>query len=429
MYFKITAIIITLIALILAGVYIAKETPEKDNEQNFTEEVAKPWIEVLKPPVFKIDSQNNKKELYTGDELGENITIKTGENALANIYMSNGSVARIDSNTELVLEKGDYNKKTGGMIMKIFLSTGRIWSKIFELSTPESLWEVKTTNAVATVRGTSFGMEYENEKSSIIGNENKVLVSAIDLKTNEIIENANVVIEPNKFIEISKEDVLDIKENVEKLKEKIEETPADISNKEWIKRSKTADTKLEENRTLFLKRGVSNNSMKKELFKQQNADSAPNEAPKKDATPLKNTEDTKNINEPKPENPTLEKETTESIITDKPSPESLVLKIDGNTKNIIEDDVIKFKAILVMSDGTKKNVSNTAKWQVLGQIGNITSSGIFTAKLDVSISELGEGFGNVIATWKISDGVDILIGKSPTLNVKDKIEETIDFRG
>jgi hypothetical protein len=437
MYSKIITITIALIALFSIGVYMAKEKPKNSSGINSIEEVVKPWIEVLNSPVLEIDSRYNERELHTGDELNENTTIKTGENAFANIYMSNGSVARIDSNTELILEKGSYDKKNGGMVVKIFLSAGRIWSKIFELSTPESLWEIKTTNAVATVRGTSFGMEYENKKSSVIGSENKVSVSAIDPKTNKIIENANVIIEPDKFIEISEEDILDVKKDGEKLKEKTKETPPDIYGKEWIKRSRTADTKLEEDRILLLEKGIRTNDMRRELFKRSNNDS-PNEIPKNNDIPEpkagslileKETVPVPVINKPKSDSLISEKEIVTIPIINKPKPDSLVLEVIGDAKNIIEDDIIEFRAILIMSDGSRKNVTNTVKWQILGQIGNITVSGIFTAKLDISISELGEGFGTVIATWENPNDTNIFLGKSPILNVKAKFEKTTDFRG
>ena len=49
---------------------------------------------------------------------------------------------------------------------------GQAWSKIISLATPDSVWEVRTSTAVATVRGTAFGMGTDG--NPVIGSENKV---------------------------------------------------------------------------------------------------------------------------------------------------------------------------------------------------------------------------------------------------------------
>ncbi len=82
---------------------------------------------------------------------------------------------------------------------------------------------------------------------------------------------------------------------------------------------------------------------------------------------------------------------------------------------IKEQSQIKFFANLKLSDGSFKDVSNIAKWMVLGDIGTINTSGFFTAQLGLSVSEYGEGSGSVTATYSGAEGV--FLGKSPIFKV------------
>ena len=61
------------------------------------------------------------------------------------------------------MEAGDFEEKTNKLNVRLNLLWGRVWSKVITVLTPESAWEVKTTSAVAVVRGTAFGVEYIEE--------------------------------------------------------------------------------------------------------------------------------------------------------------------------------------------------------------------------------------------------------------------------
>jgi len=169
------------------------------------EDTVKPWLEVINPSVFEIKDNGDKKELFTGDELSAGITIRVETGGAANIYFPDGSLARVDGDTEFSFDESSFNKNSGKLIVRINLVMGRVWSKIISLATPDSVWEVKTSTAVATVRGTAFGMEYADNKSTIIGSENKVEVSAIDPETKKAVKQAAVIVEAGKSVEIGKE--------------------------------------------------------------------------------------------------------------------------------------------------------------------------------------------------------------------------------
>ena len=169
------------------------------------EDTASPWLEVINPSVFEIKDNGDKKELFTGDELSAGIIIRVEKGGLANIYFPDGSLARVDGDTEFSFDESSFNKNSGKLVVRINLIMGRVWSKIISLATTDSVWEVKTSTAVATVRGTAFGMEYADNKSTVIGSENKVEVSAIDPETKKALKQAAVIIEAGKAVEIGKE--------------------------------------------------------------------------------------------------------------------------------------------------------------------------------------------------------------------------------
>jgi hypothetical protein len=211
------------------------------------ESQAKPWIEVVRPAVSLLNEDGSEAyQLQTGDEVEVGARIKTNENGLANIYFPNGSVARMDINTEITISDASYNAENQTMVVKIMLGVGRVWSKIFKLATPESSWQVDTTNAVATVRGTAFGVEYENGNTSIVGSENEVAVSFIDPSSRQIINDKHELISPDKVLAINETVIGKVLrgENIS-LPPIIMAAPNPVLSSEWVKRFKEADALLD----------------------------------------------------------------------------------------------------------------------------------------------------------------------------------------
>ena len=400
---KLKLVLIILIAVAVIGVagfmILTNWTRGKEGVDKAL--AAKSWIEVLKPAAFELKKDNDSKarEFKSGDELDRETVIKTSVNGFANIYIPDGSIIRIDSETKITLEKENFNPQTGKLTIKIALSTGRVWSKIFELATPDSLWEVKTTNTVATVRGTAFGVEQTQGKTLIVGSENKVVVSIIDPQSGKIIEGTEVVILPGKFVEIKDEDIINIKKDPKTFGTMVKDAPKELLEQEWIKRARNAD--VEHNKTIeqLKKKGSTTQEIRERIFEPVS----------------KSSDDSLKTKQVAPDSEI--------------KPEKLILETKNDLNKIIEGDIIQFRAVLILTDGSRIDVTNSADWQVLGSIGKIEKPGIFVPKLDESVTEFGESFVAVTATWKDKGGEIVLTGKSPVLNVKAKIEETIDQRG
>lgn len=376
----------------------------------------KPWLEVVSPTVFETDKETQKislRELKTGDELLEGTAIKVEKNGLANIHFGDGSVARLDSETKIILESGKYNKQKDSLAVRVNLVWGRVWSKIIGLATPDSVWEVKTSNAVATVRGTAFGAEYiEEGKSSFVGYENKISVKIIDPDTKEVIKGAEMIVEPNKFLEIKKEAVQEIKvylasggkisvgptaitTEIGKPIMAVKEAPAEMFKQDWVLRGIEEDKKLDEKKEEI--------QPKADLPLQSKADSLPTEKQE------------------------IKKETTD-FVSPKVEPKPMSLKVVANRALdvVSEGEIISLKAVIIFNDGSQKDVTDNSSWKVIGLIGAIGRPGVFTAKLDLSVSELGSVPGAITAAWKDERTGEMFLGQTPIFKVEILPDTNLD---
>src|SRR3989344_1994972 len=262
MNFKLGLLVVAVVAILIGAGFKANK-PVLRSELELT----KPWIEVAVQGVFELaeDQKTEKRELFTGDELENGAVVGVREGALANIYFPDGSVARLDSGTRLVVESGDFDEKSDKLNVRLNLLWGRVWSKVITVLTPESVWEVKTTNAVAVVRGTAFGVEYiEEGKSNVVGYENKVEVKLIDPETKKIMPAVAMIVEAKKSLEVTKSAIEHMKTHIAsgelskaasavatKVATKagqpimeVKQASEKVLSQNWVKRGISADEKL-----------------------------------------------------------------------------------------------------------------------------------------------------------------------------------------
>ena len=449
MNLKLGLLVAVAAAVILGGIGFAvnklvlkpEVTPEAISSKS------KPWIEVVAPGVFELaeDQKTEKKELFTGDELENGTAVGVRKDALANIYFSDGSVARLDSETRLVVESGDFNETSGKLAVRLNLLWGRVWSKVITVLTPESAWEVKTTNAVAVVRGTAFGVEYVEEgKSSVVGYENKVEVKLIDPETQKVLPIAALIVEPKKILEVKKEAIENIKAQlaVGELRQgqgaaavatpagkpliEIKEASEKVLNQDWIKRGIEADKKLKDRREATKGKIEDRQEAIKPTMENKVLETREEFLPKATPPPAEKTS----------EIPTAVPAVAPAAV--KPIPElnsaaatavqvkSLAIKANRDLGLIVEGDSAVFRVFAQFSDGSEKEVTLEAVWKVLGRIGFMKSPGVFVAKLDPEISELGAGSGAVAAVWKDPKTGTAFEAASPIFKVEPEVDLNFD---
>lgn len=460
--------LIIIVGLIIVVLYLSFFLKQEKEIQSVKKDIiAKTWIEVLRPGVFELEKENETeiRQLQTGDELISASLIASDDNGLANIYLPDGSVVRLNSATKIVLEETNFDEQSEKLVVRIKLLTGRVWSKILELVTADSLWEVKTSNSISVVRGTSFGVEYLDGKTTIIGSENKVSVFAIDPKTKEIIKDREVVISPDKFIEIRDEMIEDIKKDKEFLTLSTKDISKEILEYDWIKRAKEADDqfnkkidKLQQNdfkdkelrrkfrqqisEIIFEKKiekgekiegeRIEEKRIKGEKIEDGKEETIPPKVKlmpggKEKISPTSSSEGFKKpIQEKTDQNQTIEK--TENYLSLAPKPKALVIETASPLNQVVEGDRVFLKAILIMDDNSRRDITNIATWQVLGSIGRMEKPGIFLAELDPVSAELSGGsVGSIIAVWEDpQNNKNLLYGKTPIFNVSLKVIDDVE---
>jgi len=91
---------------------------------------------------------------------------------------------------------------------------------------------------------------------------------------------------------------------------------------------------------------------------------------------------------------------------------------------VSEGETIAFRALLLRADGSTTDVTNAARWQVIGPMGRFSSAGSFVAELDPSLAEMGEGSGSVVAVWRDALTGEEYLGKSPVFKVVARVIES-----
>jgi hypothetical protein len=122
------------------------------------------------------------------------------------------------------------------------------------LATTDSYWEVESSNAVASVRGTAFGMEYADEETEITGSENTVEVEARDPLTGESL--GKTPVGAKKILAIKKDTLQNLRLRRMALSRALREAPAETFEKPWVKRAVAADQVLNKKIQALEERGI-----------------------------------------------------------------------------------------------------------------------------------------------------------------------------
>ena len=170
---------------------------------------------------------------------------------------------------------------------------------------------------------------------------------------------------------------------------------------DWVKENQSLDRKLEDKIEVLKNSGQDLRDIREEL--------------KEEVIEIK--EDVKK-QEPQelelPKEETINKAPSRTVIpTTTNSPTRFAIQIRelviipaAVTASVIEGQTVAFKAQLLFSDGSRQDVTTTTQWRIVGDIGSISSSGVFTAKMRDEDSEIAmvKGFVQAVIT---RDGVSL----------------------
>lgn len=364
------------------------------------------WIEVAAPPVTERDASGALlRELASGDALADGAILESGAGAKANIHFPDGSVARLDEKSRITLAEKTFDAEDKTLRVRTHLLSGRVWSKVMSLATPASLWEVKTSNTVVAVRGTAFGVEFEDGNSRVIGAKDTITVAAIDPDTQDIIPGTETLLKETEMITVRAAAIPNIKARPGLMRDTVIPVPPAVRREQWIENARREDETLNQSRN-----NLRPDAENREETGAQDIRDAP-ALPLREQAPLKENAPLPVLKE---EMRTRETAPKISGIT----PQRMSIELQGGIRTLAEGEAVALHAFVLMSDGARREVTKETTWRVIGPIGTMDAGAIFHAELLPPITEVGEGVGAIVGTWKDARSGATLTAQTPILRVE-----------
>ncbi|RPI74626.1 MAG: hypothetical protein EHM45_18080 [Desulfobacteraceae bacterium] len=120
--------------------------------------------------------------------------LKTGNDGYAEILYDDGSLVKMEENSEITLEEVSADYKSKKISSKVSLWFGRLLLNIAKFTHSQSRFTVKTPTVVAGVRGTEFVVESLTEEKSDVGVvEGEVGVEGLD-EQGKSVESSRVIL-------------------------------------------------------------------------------------------------------------------------------------------------------------------------------------------------------------------------------------------
>lgn len=111
----------------------------------------------------RLPSENQETPAQPGQQLPEGSQIDVGGDGYLRLQMVDGSVARVPANSSLMLSRVRSQEVDHTTETRIDLKTGRVDAEVKPRETKAHRFEVETPLAVASVRGTQFGVEVQSD--------------------------------------------------------------------------------------------------------------------------------------------------------------------------------------------------------------------------------------------------------------------------
>lgn len=184
--FTVKPIVIIIVAFIIIAILIGafllfitpKEAGQPQNNNQIQEnKIPQPsLLTVINNSVnIKTALQTDFKEVTEKTaQVKEGDTVKTSASGRAIIESQNNATLVIDKNSEYIMTVSAENKSS------MMLVLGNIWAQVTQLLGQGEYYKIETANAVATVRGTSFGVSYGNNLTIVMVAVGKVSLQSVN---------------------------------------------------------------------------------------------------------------------------------------------------------------------------------------------------------------------------------------------------------
>ena len=109
-----------------------------------------------------------RTDLRLGAAVGQGDTIATGEGARLEIRFGDASILRLGEKAKLELTEAHFSGGAARRRLNARLFFGKLWAKVTSVIQGEQKFQVETENAVAGVRGTTFRVDANEDKSVLV---------------------------------------------------------------------------------------------------------------------------------------------------------------------------------------------------------------------------------------------------------------------
>lgn len=185
-------IIPVIIIICIIGLVLLIQNPQVIT----TSDEAKAQLVVETGTVEVKTSGGEWSEAVNGTFLYQLDSVKTGDNSSALVILFESSIIRLDSNTEIMLQ--ELIQEEGETSVKISQEEGRTWNTVLKMSGIDD-YEVQTPTTVASVRGTTFDINVQQNGTTIVSViKGMVNVTTTDEGTEytvELSENWSITVE------------------------------------------------------------------------------------------------------------------------------------------------------------------------------------------------------------------------------------------
>lgn len=107
---------------------------------------------------YKASGSDNWQTIDSVMEIHSGDSVKTATSSEAEIIWGDLGVTRLDENAEVIVTDAPAEASGEDSVIGLKVSAGRVWSRMLKLLDVDSSMQVQTSDVVATVRGTSFGV-------------------------------------------------------------------------------------------------------------------------------------------------------------------------------------------------------------------------------------------------------------------------------
>jgi hypothetical protein len=94
--------------------------------------------------------------------------VRVGERSRLELKYPDGTIMRFAERSVVVMDELFFDRATDSRRVRVSMGIGRLWASVRKMLTPDSRVEVKTENAVAGVRGTTYRVNVEEDTSALI---------------------------------------------------------------------------------------------------------------------------------------------------------------------------------------------------------------------------------------------------------------------